>query len=407
MTISIPTVWRKAKNIDVENLIFTGFICALFVLPFGTSPPIIFAGLAVAIWLFSGKFITLREHYIGKKWFWPVLALIILPWFGLIYSPDLTGLGIKFAKKTHYWIYCLALASVCYRKPSFHCLINAFLVGLAINALIGVIQFMGLLPSVNGWYLGLSRGYSALSVFLVAGIIMISFYLREKRKPMHFVFWGLLMLLLFFHLIILEGRAGYLTFILLSPMIIRNLFQGVGLLMGIITIIILIGLMLLSPVVRDRVTKSIEQIQYHMHAPSDSAWGEKYSDQQDRFYMWNRAIKIFLKHPLLGIGTGGYQTEMTRVGDPDTPLIAHPHNNILHMAVSFGIVGLVIFFWFFWEMISNAWKERKTPLGYFILSVALVIFVSGLVNTQILDANTAFFLAVAAGLQQGLQKFSG
>lgn len=400
-------VWKKIKNSNIEDLIFTGFICALFTLPFGTSPPIIFASLAVVIWLFSGKFITLRKYYIGERWFWPIIALVLLPWIGLIYSPDPSGLGMKFAEKTHYWIYCMALASICYRQRSLQYLIHAFLAGLAINALIGLIQFMGFLPSVDGWYLGLSSGYSALSIFLVTGIIMTSFYFRKRRKPAHFALLGLLMALLFFHLIILEGRGGYLTFIVLSPMIIRNLFQGVGWVKVSVTIIVLLSLMGLSPVVRNRVAQSVSQLQYHMSAPSGSAWGAKYTEHQDRFYMWNGALKIFLSHPLWGIGTGGYQTEMKRVGDPDAPLIAHPHNNILYMAVSFGIIGIIVLFWFFWEMLSNAWKERRTLLGYFILSVALVIFISGFVNTQILDANTAFFLALSAGLQQGLQRFSG
>ena len=120
--------------------------------------------------------------------------------------------------------------------------------------------------------------------------------------------------------------------------------------------------------------------------------------------MWRGAVKIFLDHPLRGAGTGGYQSEMRKIGDPKTPLITHPHNSILYMAASFGIIGLLALFWFFWEIIISAWKERETELGYFILSVAVVIFVSGMVNTQIIDVNAAFPLAVTAGLQQGLKR---
>jgi len=44
------------------------------------------------------------------------------------------------------------------------------------------------------------------------------------------------------------------------------------------------------------------------------------------------------------------------------------------MAVSFGLIGVFAILWFFWEIIKNAWSERDTPLGFFILSTALVIF---------------------------------
>jgi len=72
------------------------------------------------------------------------------------------------------------------------------------------------------------------------------------------------------------------------------------------------------------------------------------------------------------------------------------------------IVGPIVFafLWFFWEILRNAWEERNTPLGFFVLSTALVILVSGLVNSQILDAGTAFLLAVVTGLQNGFPKFA-
>ena len=50
------------------------------------------------------------------------------------------------------------------------------------------------------------------------------------------------------------------------------------------------------------------------------------------------------------------------------------------MAVSFGIVGVAVLFWLFIEIIKNAWKNRETPLGYFLLSTSLVIFISGVFN---------------------------
>ena len=94
------------------------------------------------------------------------------------------------------------------------------------------------------------------------------------------------------------------------------------------------------------------------------------------------------------------------MGKPEWPTHAHPHNNILYMAVSFGLIGVFAILWFFWEIIKNAWRERDTPLGFFILSTALVIFFGGLVDTYIKDAGTLILLAVVTGLQNGLQRFN-
>ena len=165
--------------------------------------------------------------------------------------------------------------------------------------------------------------------------------------------------------------------------------------------------MLLSPVVRDRVSLSISQIKHHLKADPQRAWGREYTIHQDRFYMWRGAVQIFLDHPLIGVGTGGYTKVLKERGKPEWPAIAHPHSNIFYMAVSFGVIGIFAFVWFFWEMIRNAWEERHTPLGYFVLSTALVIVVSGLVDTQIMDSSTALLLSLATGLQNGFPKFAG
>jgi O-antigen ligase len=165
--------------------------------------------------------------------------------------------------------------------------------------------------------------------------------------------------------------------------------------------------MSLSPVVRERVRLSVNQLKHHIHAEGDRAWGKEYSEHQDRFYMWYGAIPVFLENPLIGVGTGGYQSAMKQRGKPGDPDMAHPHNNLLHMAVSYGIIGIVAYLWLFAETIRNSWEQRETVVGFFVLSVAIVIFVSGLFNTTILDAGTLFLLAVAVGLQQAFPKFIG
>lgn len=75
------------------------------------------------------------------------------------------------------------------------------------------------------------------------------------------------------------------------------------------------------------------------------------------------------------------------------------------MAVSFGVTGILVLLWFFWEVIKNSWKIRDTDLGFFILSTALVMLTSGLVNAQIWDAGTLFLIAVATGIQNELKNF--
>ena len=393
-------------SLSADQLIYYLACGAFLSMPLGTSPPVICGALAALVWIFSGKPITLRYAYLGQTWFWPVLFLIALPWLGLLYTPDPGGFEIGFAKKTHYWLYGLAVAAIPFGIYSPQRLIQGFLLGLAINALVAIMQLMGIFPVMNELAYGLGLGYSTMAAYLVLGILMASYYFRETEERRTRILLGLLMAGYFFHLVILKGRVGFLTFFVLSPLIVNNLFKRFGILKISVACLVLLGVMFLSPMVRDRASVSVMQLEEHLNADPNSAWGKAYNGQEDKFYMWRGAIEIFLENPILGVGTGGYPIVLHERGKPDWPYVAHPHNNFLYMAVSFGLIGIFALCWFFWEMIRNAWEERQSPLGFFVLSTALVILVTGMVTTPIVDSATAFLLSLATGLQNGFPKFA-
>ena len=402
--MNVKTDWFKNRDFSAETLLFYIFVAGFFSMPLGTAPPTIMSIAAAAVWLFSGTAFRSRDIYLKASWCRPVWALIILPWIGLLYSVDTTGLGLDYAGKTHYWIYALAIAAVAGRANSER-FIQAFLAGLAVNALVGLMQLIGLYPPTNGWYCGFGRGYSTLSAYLVLGMLISSFYFRtltDRRFK-----WLALFLsgFYFFHLVILEGRTGYVTLVILLPLVIRNILARFNPVKIALVCILMVGLMFLSPIVRERADLSVAQLKYHLHADPEKAWGREYTPQQDRFYMWYGAVKIFLAHPIAGVGTGGFQAARQAIGKPDDPLIVHPHNDFLYMAANYGLIGIAVFIWFFWTLLQNGWRERHTPVGYFVLSCALVVLVSGLLNAQILDAGMAFLLAFTTGLQQGFPGF--
>ena len=402
--ISAVTDWFKTE-ITAEKLLYWAFVGVFFSIPIGISPALICGGLALLFWVLSGTIMKVR-FFPRESWFWPLVAFVILQWVGLLYTPDPSGFGIRYAGKTYYWLFCLAIASLAFQLYRPEKFIYAFLAGLGINAVVGLAQLIGIVAPKQGWYSGFTRGFSSLSAFLVLGILMGSFYLRDTNQKTKR--WGLLLLLIvyFIHLIILESRTGYLTLVLLSPLIVRNLFRRLNLLKAFLVCLLISGTILFSPIARNRVDLAIDQLKYHLNAEPDKAWGREYTVHQDRFYYWYGALEIFLENPILGIGTGGYPTVLKERRNPSDPVIADPHNNLLYMAVSFGIIGILVFIWFFWELLRNAIKQRDTILGYFILCTALVLLVNGFFNTTILDAGPLFLLSVAVGLQRGLPKFA-
>ena len=72
------------------------------------------------------------------------------------------------------------------------------------------------------------------------------------------------------------------------------------------------------------------------------------------------------------------------------------------MAVSWGIVGILVWGWFFWVLLRAGWQHRDHIFGFFILSSVLVIMVGGMSNTHLLDSGGAFLLALTTGLASAL-----
>ena len=394
----------KMREIGAEGFLFWTFAGLFFSIPLGTSPPLIFGGLAILIWLLSGMVLTLRRYY-RQSWFWPVLAFMVLPWLGLLYSPDPGGFGIDYAEKTHYWVLCLALASLSFFKLKPDMLIQAFLAGVAVNAVVGVLQLLGVVEPKEEFFTGLARGYNTLAAYLILSILMSAFYFREVKRGWKRI--GLLLMggLYLFHLTIIKGRAGYVTFIVLFPLALKTVFPRLGNLKIFLVCLCVIGAMFAHPRVRQRVEFTIEQLQYHVTVDQDKAWGKEYTAQQDRFYMWRGAIEIYLEHPVIGVGTGGFPIVLKKARGPNDPIIAHPHNSLLYVAASYGTIGIVAFVWIFAEMLKNAWRERETDVGFFILCGTLILIVNGIFNTTILDSGGIILFAVVAGLQRALIVF--
>lgn len=88
-----------------------------------------------------------------------------------------------------------------------------------------------------------------------------------------------------------------------------------------------------------RFREGITEIQ-HYDAHRDSSMGLRLS-------MWQYAGKLFVEHPLAGVGRQGYYREVSKFSHDASPIqlissAPHPHNEILNLAVEFGITGIVI-----------------------------------------------------------------
>ncbi|MDP2278253.1 MAG: O-antigen ligase family protein [Nitrospirota bacterium] len=380
-----------------DRLLFLFLCCLFFFIPFATSPAVISGAIALAIWIFSGMAFRDRDKWLKQKWTLPVLVFMLLPWAGLLWTNDIAG-GLDFAKKSYYWLYAFAIASLAFSRHSITVLLNAFIVGLTLFSIIALLQISNLIPLVKGLPT-ISTKSITTSLLLVFGVLILSFYFIEANGIKRKAIIVSVMILFFLTLSVGTGRAGYLAYILLSPVVMYNIF-GKKIIKVIAVTAITIAVLFLSPSVQERTDLVFSDISNYQQMDPNTSVGL-------RLHMWTGAVKIFLENPIIGVGTGGYQSAMKKYETPNLAPIhrdfSDPHNSYLYMAANFGILGIISLFWLFLSLLKNGWRNRHNITGFAILSYTLVLMIGSLTGTQILSLATAFLFAVFTGLQKHLE----
>lgn len=395
-----------------DQILVTLVALTFFSFPIGTAPPLILIITAFVVFLASGKFLGVRKlwnahkvsplfkNVMSENWIFPLFLFLLLPWIGLIYVPEISDVSMDYARKTHYWLYAFVVALLPLDKRVISFIVKAFIAGLLVNSIFAFIQFTGLAPApspsgIQG-YFGFGVIYSALSMYLVSAIMMASFFFKYAKTKQIKALNILLIFIFLFHISIMDGRNGYVTFFVLSPFIAINVIGRFDWKKVMFICIVFLIAMSFSPVLKNRITTTFANMRANQQTILEQPWNTNVIHIAPRFYLLRAALELFLEHPVIGAGTGGYRYYIEKEGA--IPLHSHPHNNILYMGASFGILGLFSYFWLCWVMFKKSWQHRDEIQGYFALSILLVIFISGFFNSQIIDSGPALFFALGYGL---------
>lgn len=392
------------KNIsfDSDRLLFFGFCALFFLMPVATSPASIAGVFVVAIWVLSGKFLNYKS-WIGRRWALPVIFIVALTWLGILWSPDIKTAMI-FAGKTRLWLYALAASVVILTRARTDMLVKSYIGGVSFTSTLFILQLLGLLPMRKPYSVGLLNRWAhiSFSLLITFALLLISYYFGRTNDRKEKVLWGFLMVINFVALSMLLSDSGHLAFILLSPIIAFNLLPKKNIVLAIALGIVISGALFLSPITQQRLRDAIEGTESYFSPDTHQ------TPVGTRYYMWTGAIKIYKESPIFGVGTGGYQSRMRELrvsgqlpkkldseGRVEDPI--HPHNSLLYMAVSFGILGIVALIWFF----ISVFKENL-PLGdslgrYSVITFMLVLIIGSLTDTQILQHQTGALMSAITG----------
>ncbi|HQB40084.1 MAG TPA: O-antigen ligase family protein [Deltaproteobacteria bacterium] len=379
------------RNIDHYSYkILIILVClSFFAFAIGTAPLSIASLSALGVWLLSGICYRDRQAWISQQWLVPLVLLIMLPWFGMLWS-DAPMHKLNFAQRSHFWLFALVAATTIRTEQVLNKVVVCYIAGMVFTALPILLYSFSLTPSMYFMTKIAAQGYITYSLLIVIAIALLAFFYREATDlKSRFLIFSLIMLLVL-TVTQLSGRSGYISLALLSPWIFLKMFGRRRLLPILAAMTIVLALLASSQKVRDRLALiPQEAARYEAGDRTETSVGA-------RIQMLKDGWTVFMRHPLAGAGTAGlwHETNLMRPGHG----ISHPHNSYLYVAANYGLIGIGLYAWLFFITIRRAWHARDSLAGHTILAFVSVIMIGSLTDTQILSMATGIALGFIVGI---------
>lgn len=380
-----------------DRLICFLLLATFFFLPLLTAPVTICGVAAIAFWILSGRCWHDRHLWLRQKWTIPLLLIIIMQFVSLCWSSDL-ALGYKLVQRNYFGLLGFVALSVTHRvSSSTRLAVYSFLLGLASNVTLCLLQLSGLIAwrHRDGGY-GI-MGYITFSLLLVIGMLFLSWYFSKTSSTRIKLTSAATFSIFFLVLILLPGRGGYLAFVASLPIMLWNFGGHYKRLVMFILGIVLFGGLALSPTVQKRVGMIPQEAASYNPGHSQNLS----TSVSQRLHMWYGAMELFQEHPLIGIGIGSYKKQMERFSDRIKDSVggfSHPHNSYFYVAASYGLIGILLYGWLLYLLVTSSFRHRNTAGGFMAFSVFFVMLVGSLTDTQIVSNATGMLLGIVPGI---------
>ncbi len=391
-------VW--AIRIGIGLILFTPLVLGPFGLNMSEYPKaVFFRSLAELIFVFYVFLILLNPAYIPKKsiLLFSVIffdaILIIASIFGVNFYRSFFGdmaRGEGIILYLHLLVFFIILLGLFRKKEDWLWLFRATVIASGLSSLAALLQ-QGKLASFYGMDLAGARLSGTLSnpdlfgSYLVLSIFLTFFLLVSERKKNWKAFWIFLIVLNFYTLISSGTRAAWIGFafgiISIYVLNYRNLKYKTKI-FSLLAILAVSVLILFFPLL-------IEKVNLEDSSFSRRILSIYNIEISDRLNLWEISFRAFKDKPILGWGFESFSfvsDKYFKTGYTIGTYFDRPHNKVMEILASGGIIGLagyfLIFFILFYLILkySKLWNGYNNKPGILFGSIIFGFFVSGFIQ---------------------------
>ena len=403
---------RSAFNVDSAGswlLILFGFT-----LPLSVAVNNLFAILIILLWLYKKEYQRTWEIIKNSKVVIAVLLLVLLHIIGMLWTEDVAT-GLQILKKQ--WMFLLLPMMMSFvKREHIQYYISAFLLAISISELLSYLIWFEVIPP----FLRASLydptpfiHHTSYNPFLAFAIYLTGYYMLFDKTLSQMQ--KILLLLFFFtmsiNMFITGGRAGQVGYLVVVVILFFQFFNK-HFFRALLLSMLFLGTVLFaayfsSQIFQDRVNVAISQIQNY-HSDKNTSTGLRNNSVGLRINYAINTFEIIKEHPLIGVGTGGYEKSYKIINDKNSPgaeVHAHPHNMYLFEIVQFGIFGLISLLSILYFQLRFAWKETNVLRSKVGIALPLLFAVIMLSDSYLLGHfTTMLFVFFSAFLYRSFNE---
>jgi O-antigen ligase len=371
-----------------------------FSMSISTAADNVLLSLLLVCWLASGDWRTKYQIVRGNPVAIAALLLLAVVVAGLAWGKGSTADGVVYLKKYSDLLLVPILVTVFVRPEDRQRALLALTAGILLTLTLSFVLALGWQP---GWrFITAEPGNPTVfkrhitqSLFVAFGALLFLYHARAARSDLTRWIWVALSALAAVNVVFLvQGRTGYLVLAGLALLMLYDRLRWKGIMAGLALVAVsFVTAYALSSSFHTRIELAISQAAgWRPDVAADSSIGA-------RLEFYRNTAEIIREHPVLGVGTGGFEvaydehirgTNMTRT--------RNPHNLYLLVTVQFGAIGLAALLFLF----AQQWRyaARLTSLGHGLLArgVLLAFVLAGFVNSLIIDHAEGLFFTWLSGL---------
>lgn len=383
-------------------------ITLFFLMPLTVSGANTIIVLICFIWLLSGNYKSKIKEIIQSKLLISSIIFYLIHVIGMAWTSDFSW-GFHILHKMWYFLLLFPILYTIVKKEYIQYYISAFLAAIFLTEATSYLIWFELIPplkhatALNPTPFMNHVTYNpmlAFAAYLVGHQLLFNSSLVKTKQ----VLYAFFMTSMSINMFITGGRAGQIMYFLVLSILILQFFNSQRIKAILVILILIPSIFFLafsaSPIFKHRVTVAYEEIINYENAKTTSVG--------QRITYGINFIELFKEHPLIGVGTGDFPSEIEKiylVNSPEVPRGGNPHNMYILILSQLGLIGLLSFLSIFYIQIKLSYNSSQKLIrntGFTMPILFLVIMIS---DSYLLGHFTSLlFIAFSSFLYKDFEK---